>query len=302
MRILKSYGEGIKQATLQPKMISVLWLINFIFGSVIFYLFYGAFSDFIGKTVVADRLVKKFDFNFLFEFLFHEGKATHIVFSAAFILVLIYFLVSIFLRGGILFTLTHPRKSGNTEKRKGGFAPIFFQGGGKFFGRFFRLLLYSLILWIAFVILNVLLTLLGGIFTAKGANEPAIFYIFWIRMAIGLFLVFLILMILDYTRIKIVTQDSRLVFRSLFETIVFVFQKFPKTLALYYLLVVSGILVFGIYWGLKTFIPTYSLFTILVAFIIGQLFIASRGWLRIAFQAAQLKFYSSERSQEGSQE
>ena len=294
MKVLKSYGNGIKEATLRPKMIFVLWLINFLFASVIYFLVFGLLSDVIGKRAIADSLLKKFDYNVLFELLAHSGESIKTIFSVALFLIFIYFLISIFLHGGILFSLIHPPKLNDVENKKGRFAQIFFQGAGKFFGRFFRLFIYSLILWVVFIIINILLNLLGRVFTADGSNEQLGFYLVWVRIGIGLFLLFLIRMILDYTRIKIVTEDSRLVFRSLFKTIKFVFQKFGRTLALYYLLLVSAIILFGIYWVLKSIIPTYSLLTILTAFIVGQLFIASRGWIKIAFQAAQLKFFSLE--------
>ena len=294
MKVLKSYYQGIKEATLQPKMIFVLWLINFIFSSVIFYLSFQAFSGAIGKSGVAERLLKEFDFNVLFEFLIHDG-GFKTIFSVAFVLILIYFLVSIFLYGGILFSLTNPRKLNTGENRKQSFTPVFFQGAGKFFGRFFRLSIYSLILWGIFIIFNMLLNPLGRLLTAKGANEQVAFYLFWVRLGIGLFLLYLIKMILDYARIKIVIEDSRHVFRSLFRTIKFVFQRLGKTLALYYLLLITGIILFGIYWVLKLIIPSYSLITIIIIFIVQQIFIASRGWIKIAFQAGQLKFYSPER-------
>ena len=289
MKVLKSYRKGIREATLRPKMIFILWLINFIFGSVIYFLFSGLLADVLGKSKIAEGLLKKFDFNVLFELLVHNGSTIQTIFSVALILIFLYFLVSIFLYGGILFSLVHPLKSGDVESKKPRFAQVFFQGAGKFFGRFFRLSIYSLILWIVFIVINVLLNLVGSVLTASGANEQVAFYLIWIRIAIGLFLVFLIKMILDYTRIKIVTEDSRRVFLSFLKIIRFVFKKFGKTLALYYLLVVTGVILFGIFWALNSMIPSHTLLSIFIAFIIGQLFIASRGWIKVAFQAAQLK-------------
>jgi hypothetical protein len=101
-------------------------------------------------------------------------------------------------------------------------------------------------------------------------------------------------MILDYTRIKIVVEDSRLVFRSLLKAIKFVFQNLGKTLALYYLLVLTGVIFLLFYLIFNSIIPQYSFITILIIFIIQQFFILSRAWLKIAFMASQLLFYSPE--------
>jgi len=252
-------------------------------------------SKAIGKSLIAESLQEKFDYNFLFEFLTYHGQSIRTIFSVAVFLIIIYFLISIFLYGGILFSLAHSQRANDVEKSKVRFAPIFFQGAGKFFGRFFRLSIYSLILWIIFIIFIFLLTGVSWVLTASGTNEQMAFYLFLVEIGIGFFLLFLIKMILDYTRIKIVTEDSRYVFRSLLKIIKFVFQRLGKTLGLYYLLIVTGVILFGIYWVLKLIIPSYSLLTIIITFIVYQLFIASRGWLKIAFQAAQLIFYSPER-------
>lgn len=292
MSVFRSYGKGIKEATLQPKMISILWFVNFIFGAVVFYLFYRRFSEVIGSSRMADKILKKLDYNFVFEFLVYNGQFIKTILFLAFMLMLIYFLVSIFLYGGILNRLVQSHRSYDVGRDNGRFAPVFFQGGGKYFGRFFRLTIYSLILWFVVLIFFFGLTRLVGALTTRGTKEQLAFYLFVLEVVIGLFLVYLIKMILDYTRIKIVTEDTRYVFRSLFQSIGFVFQNFGKALGIYYLLVLTGIILIGIYWLLRQVIPDYSFLTLLITFILYQLFIASRGWLKIALQAAQLSYYS----------
>jgi len=292
VKVLRSYGGGIKEATLQPKMLFVLWLRNFIFGLVIFYLFFWVLTRTIGKSVLADSLLERFDFNAFFELLVHHGASINMILTVSLVLILLYFLVSIFFYGGILSILTLPPEA---KEVKGLFAQTFFQGAGKFFGRFFRLSIYSLILWAVFILINLLLKPVGKFLTGNGTNEWMAFYFFWIRVAIGLFLVFLIRMILDYARIGIVILDSRAVFLSFFKTIKFVFQKFGRTLALYYLLVLTGIAIIIIFWLVKSYLPSFSSLwlTTLVPFVVAQLFIALQGWLKIAFQSAQMEFYLS---------
>ncbi|MFQ6082672.1 MAG: hypothetical protein ACE5WD_04845 [Candidatus Aminicenantia bacterium] len=296
MRILKCYYKGIKEATFQPKMVFLLWIFNLMLGLIVFFQAFRILSRVIGSNLTADQLLKKFDFNFFFELLAYQGESIRSVFSMIFILFFIYFLVSIFLSGGILFTLTHPRKLNYFENNKESFAQVFFQGGGKFFGRFFRLAIYSLILWIALIGIYFLMSFLSKVLTNHGANEQLAYYLFWVRIGVGLFLIFLIKMILDYTRIKIVNENCRKVFSSLLKIIKFVFKKLAQTLALYYSLLFAGLILFGIYFALKQLIPVDSLVTIVVLLFIQQIFIASRGWLKIAFLAAQLRFYSSDHS------
>ena len=97
---------------------------------------------------------------------------------------------------------------------------------------------------------------------------------------------------MDYARIKIAVEDSPQVFKSLFSGLRFVFKNFGKTMLLYYLLILTAAVCFGIFWVLNRLIPSSAFITILIVFIIQQLFIASRGWLRIAVLSGQSALYS----------
>jgi hypothetical protein len=292
MKVLNSYGNGVKRALLEPKMVAVLWLVNFVFASVIYFLFSGYLSDKIGNRLVAANFLEGFDFKTFFELIIHEGQGLHWILTTALILAFMYYWVALFLHGGILSVLKSRGITGDAESRNRRFAPVFFQGAGKYFGRFFRLAIYSLLLWVILGVVYYLLDLVLKSLTAGGTNEPAILFRYLARPIIFLVLYFLIRMLGDYARILIVVEDSGAVFRSLIQAIQFVFRNFFKTLILYYLLLITGVAIFGIYWIVQKMIPTQTLIPILLAFLIGQIFILSRGWLKIALQAAQLRFYT----------
>jgi len=149
-----------------------------------------------------------------------------------------------------------------------------------------------LLLWIASLVFFFLVNLFISLFAGRESSERLLFYTLWLRLGIAIFVFFLVRMILDYTRIKIAFEDSPKVFRSLLEMIKYVLKKLGKTLGLYYLLLLTGIVFFAVFWALRSAIPQNSFTTIIIAFLVGQVFIASHGWLRIAFQQAQLVFYS----------
>jgi hypothetical protein len=92
---------------------------------------------------------------------------------------------------------------------------------------------------------------------------------------------------MDYARILIAGRDSREVLRSLFEAVRLVLKKPGTTLALYYLLGLVGWASFLIYRVLDSAFPQTSTATIAIGFLLAQVFIASRGWLKVAYQAAQ---------------
>lgn len=114
-----------------------------------------------------------------------------------------------------------------------------------------------------------------------------------VRVVISLFLVFLVKMIVDYARIKIVLEDTCKVFRSLFQAVCFVFQKLGSTLVIYYFFVLTAVAIFLLYWLVQKAVKTHALLPILIVFIIGQIFILSRGWIKVGLQAAQMDFFRS---------
>jgi hypothetical protein len=287
MNIFKSYRKGIQEATLRPNMVVVLWMINFFFASVIYFLFSAMLKAAFGKSLLASDLLDKPNMDVLLEALTSSGTSLGMLVTAGLVVAVLFFLAGIFVNGGILQSLLHRRDDE-------GFAQVFFAGGGKFYGRFFRLSIYSLVLWIPGAILYLIINGLLGIFTKNPLNEQLSFYILLLRIAVALFLVFLIKMIMDYARIRIAIQDSRSVLRALLEAAGFVFRKLVKTLALYYVLGLTGVAAFLIYWGIRSTFSAGSPGTIWLGFIISQIFIASRGWLRIAFQAGQLRFFTLE--------
>ena len=281
MNVVQCAIKGIRESTARPKMIALLWSFNFLIAALCYFVFMKSFGGAVGRSALVQELVRKPDMNVVVEFLTAQGGAaiTELVLITAGLYVL-YSLAAVFLHGGILQTLIRKGESG-------GFSAVFFWGGGRFYGRFFWLEIYSLGLWLAAGLIYFLVGALIGFSDGHSTNEQMKFVLTILRILLGLFLVFLIKMILDYARILIAGRDSREVVRSLLEAVRFVFKKPAKTLALYYLLGLIGWAAFIIYKVLDSAFPQTSILTIAFGFLLAQVFIASRGWLKIAYQAAQ---------------
>lgn len=292
MKVFKSYTKGIKEATRSPKMVLLLWLINFMFASVIYFLVSGLFNSAVAPHIDTDQMIKELDFSVILDFIFTNGGSLSTIISIGFILILMYFIISHLIYGGILHTLKIRRASKSGEK-KTRFMAVFWEGAGKFFFRFIFLSVLSILLWLVFLLINLILSPIRGLLTGNGANEQMIIYVLIGRVIIAIFLIFLIKMIMDYARIKVVSEDTRNVLRSFFQAIGYVFRRFGKTLALFYLILLTGALFFIIGLFLKSLINTTTIWPIILAFIIGQIIIMIRGWTTIFFQSGQLEFYST---------
>jgi hypothetical protein len=290
MKVWKSYFAGLKEATTRPKMILLLWIINFLFSSLIFYIVFDVCCTVVGSTLAAESLVEKMDYYILLDALFHHGGQMSLIFTVAMILIVLYMPVSLLLKGGILHTLRTNQDQEESENPQK-FLPLFFQGAGKFFGRFFRLWIYSLMLWLVFLLFQVVINPIAKLLTNNGYNERMLVYVYTGRIIISLIIVLLIKMIMDYTRIRIVVGDSTRVFRSFMQTLRYVFNNLGKSLALFYLLFFTGILVMILLWKLKSSVPSTSVSGSVLGFLIGQIVIYVRSWTNVTFQAGQLRFY-----------
>ena len=286
MTILSFAVKGLRDAASRPKMVFVLWLGNLLAAIPLYLLFTGAFGAALGASGLARGLAAKTDMNVLFEILTSSGPAVRDLLRAALGLILVYEFAWIFFAGGILQTLLGDAAAP--------FASTFFSGGGRFYGRFFRLTMYSLLLWLP---AGVLFIVFDGILSAVQSDpnrEQLGFFLALARYAFALALLHLIRMISDYARIRIAVRDSRDVFAELGRAVRFVLGRLGRTLALYYLLGLAGLAILILFELLDSALPKTSPAAIFAAFVLTQVFIAARSGLRIAYQSAQMGLYLEE--------
>jgi len=284
MKVIPCYVHGIREAARRPAMVALLWLANAAFSATAALLFAGAFGGFVGKS--GSDLLGKAGLNAAIEFLTAPGGALRGLFLGVLAAIALFAMASIFLYGGILHVLT---REGKPER----FSQAFFAGGGRFYGRFFRLSLASIVLWLpALAVFGAADGFLKGL-APDPAREGLRQDFFVLRIGLALFLIFFIRMILDYARIRIATRDERRVFPALVGSVRFVSGRVGATLALYYLLGLTGGAALLVLHGVEGTFSRNSLPAVLLSFGLVQLFIGLRGWLKIAYQAAELRMASS---------
>lgn len=281
MNVIQCAAKGIREATARPKLVLLLWAFNVLAAGLGYFVFLKAFGGTVGASLLVQDMLRSADTNVAIEFLTSRGGDT----VAGLVVIVIglgalYALVSVFLYGGILQTLI--QKGGGWR-----FSEIFFAGGGRFYGRFFRLELYALGLWLAAGLFYAFILYVIDFNYRDSADEQTALILTVIKVFLALFLFFLIKMIRDYARILIAGRDSREVLRPLLEAVRFVATKPLKTLSLYYVLGLVGWAAFVIYKVLGSTFPRTSTATVAAGFLLAQAFIASRGWLKVAYQSSQ---------------
>lgn len=265
------------------KMTFLIYCINLVLALLVVFPFLSALKSGFGNSMLPDALLKGFDFTSLVEFLRNFKSIGGFIAQARW-MIIFYLIASVFMSGGILFIINKKEK----------FSVIsFLNGCVLYFFRFFKLFIYMLF----FNLLVALIVYLPLYFIVDSASdtvasEASLFYIILAGVLIHLILFGILQMTVYYAKIRIVSEDSRKVFSSIFRSIKFVFKHFASTLTLFLLQLIIPMLLVIVFFFFNGVIGMTSGFTILVMFIIQQVFIISRVFTRIWMYGSQYDLFS----------
>jgi len=312
MGVIASFKKGFARAHRAKGMVFFLFIVNIIISLLLFVPMYDSLKGSFGKRLIADRMLKGFDYTWFLQFSQNaKGLAAsfkpEVINAGAFLenisaleragflreeaivfmIGIFYLLLSIFFAGGILNILSSTEGKFSLSN--------FFAGCGGYFLRFLRLFFLSLIFFVPVYLLSFYLSSLVYMKYADYGAEMPVFIFRTIITALTFFLLFLVDMIFDYAKIRTVAEGSRSMFVETFRSIGFVFKNFGKTLGLYYLLGVVSVAIMAIYGFLTGCFHQTSLSSIILGLVLGLLFILGMIWMKVNFYSAQLSFYEGRR-------
>ncbi|HEX8655914.1 MAG TPA: hypothetical protein VF690_00180 [Hymenobacter sp.] len=230
--------------------------------------FFGVLKTGASGSLAPTSLLAGFDYTVYREFVREHGDAVSALISQVKWLAFAYLLFNVLLSGGILQTLASPRSFS---------LPSFFEGCGRYFARFLRLLFFVLILQ-ALVAAVVYVPL--GLFFSRNKTvevESSLFYIGLGGFLLHLLLFVAVLLIGDYARISLFRNNSTRALRALWQATKFVFRHFGKTYGLYLAVVLFSLALFLSYFLLDAQVTMRTPLTIALILLVQQLVI----WLRI---------------------
>lgn len=282
MHALKS---GIAATNANKRLLALLLIINLLFGLLMTTPVYRLIQDSVGESLMGDRLAQGFDYQWYFEFQREYAHAIPPIGSTIQTATVIYLLLSIVLMGGILATLV-PTDNGFSLRR-------FFEGCSRYCLRFFGVAIIGLILyWLVLVWLNRGLSSLLGRMTTDPTAERWAFAVNWLRYAILFVIACFINLILDYTKIRIVIDEPKSLFAGLTGAIRLVFGHLKTTIGLYAMVGLMGLLFLVIYYYAEQGMSGSTRAAIIAVFVLQQLSILARLWIRVTFYSSQMRLYT----------
>ena len=281
MSVFDIFLNGIKKTIDNLRMWLILFGVQLVFAVVLLRPLGGQLDKMLGHSLMGQDVLKGIGMQVFLEFIIDYGQSASLEVKLIWIIGLIYLVTSIFFNGGILGVFVRDEQEFSAHR--------FFGNAGRYFGRFLRLFLFSIVFIIAALLIH---TGLGALFNSiAGDSEPLRILFLMIKTGILLFLLFFINMVFDYAKIGTVFRDRKRMCKTALQSWVFVFQNLGRTLKLYYLVALLGLLCFVMYSLVgKLFGPSTSL-GILLLLIWQQMYAFCRIGVRLNFYASQTILY-----------
>lgn len=276
MEAIKTFFSSVNLNNMRAALYA--WFFNLLFSVVVFYGFYKLFSTAAGESLIARDVGSLYGvFNLITDIIYNYKGSLPVIFSILFLLIILFFLVSIFLAGGIYSVLI--------EERKATFTNLFYSSTENFFPML-KIFLVNCLNWAVALIIPVFSMVLfwkPGILKVNESLFPFFFFI-WLVVS-GLILIFSTA-IYDFSRISRL-QEDRIFLYSFKEGILFTFSNKLNILILFLFYGAFLIIIYLVYWLIGG--PVENLVYTVLIFIIYQIFMFLRYYMKVVLMQAEVK-------------
>ncbi len=271
--------HGVRTVFHNSKFVVLLWVINAISALVLSVPIYQLLIDSLGHSLYSDKLAIDFDLMWFAQFQnIYKIHIDQIPLNIYFV-VGIYTIMQTFFLGGLISVFNYPQKNHIVD---------FFFGGVKYFYRFVKILVATLFLYAAAFIAN---DLLGDLIGWAYSNSESVMGDFVIRSLRYIFLIFVIgviSIIADYSKVSLGVKDSYKIFREIYSAIIFIKKNFLKVFTVFLFVAILGALGAIFYNLLNRFIPRTPYYYLVIIFILQQMLIIFRLYIRMLFCATEV--------------
>ncbi|MGE5679656.1 MAG: hypothetical protein ACM34K_02135 [Bacillota bacterium] len=282
LQLKEIFRQSILLLYRNSKFVWLFWGTNLAFGIVLSLPIYYMLSDQLLHSAMSDKLNFGLDYIWFLQFLSlyktEIGEIPYIIYGTAGI----YVLIQVFYLGGLISVFNIVKKNEYVD---------FFYGGVKYWYRFTKVFLLSIIFFALAFKAN---DLLGQFISHMFENQEKIIFEFILRASRYILLIFLIGLVTlvgDYIKISLAVKDSNKVLKEIYPTLVFLKDNFNRVFTVFFLVAVLGALGAVIYNILDGFLPKTHYFYLLLAFILQQMLIIFRLLVRMLFSATEVYLF-----------
>lgn len=271
-------STSFRQTLRSGRLIRLIYGVTLVLGLVVSLPFYNTLIAEDQNSLAFLNLLVGFDYTVFSDFMHRSGRSLRPLLSVGRWLGVVYVLLSLFFAGGILLHFSNVSATGLTTRFSAG---SFWQGCSHYFGRFVRLFGVTLLFVIAggglwLVVGSLVSVLLNDVLTERGQ--------FWVGLGFfGLFMltVTLLLCIGDYAKVLMFREDERNVLRAYGRAGRLVLRHPGRTFGPYWLLILTGTGLFGVYFLIDELILMRNWPTILLMLVVQQALVFARVGLKV---------------------
>ena len=284
MSMWKSFGKGNRQTRSYWQVLLIIFLFNLVVALLLTFPFWNIWGKSVGYSMAGKEIASELNMKYLLDFFITKHDSLTASYPVPLFLGvgIVYLLLNTFFAGGAI-GLFHREDRFTLE--------AFFRESGRWFWRFLRLLLISLVFIAVLFLINLLWKGIADSALKESAHEPLIFWMKVLRYAVIGFLLLFINMVFDYAKISTVVSDERRMIRTALRSFGFVFSHPGRTLGLYYMVAIVGAILLALYLSVSYWVLPATI--IVLTLIWQQLYSVARVWVRLLFFSSQMALYKT---------
>lgn len=285
MTISDMIVRGISSANRTWRVIVILYGSILLLAAVAAFGFYSSLSSGMGDSMLPERVLEGFDSTVFNDFMRANKGFLGPFLVQGFWLTIFWMILNTLFGGGILAALKRGSSSSLAE---------FFSDCGTYLGRFFLLLLISIFLLGIFgSVWMMIVGVLYSAMTAGSITEVPNVIGFFVAGVVFLIPMIIIMMIMDYARIRIVVEETQSVLAAAWQSTKFVFINFFAAFGWQLLMLLVLLFLTVLYWLISEELPMETGLGIFLVFLIQQISVASRIWARLVTVSGQIQLHES---------
>jgi len=282
--ILESLKAGLHRAWAAKRMLAIYYLASLFCGVVLAVPLRSLLSDRISETLLGEALAGRFDMNFFADFITNFDDFGDTWFGLVMIVPIFYLLTNVFLSGGALSVFMTEEKYSTA---------LFWSGSARYFGRFLRLWLMALPVFVVFFLIMFLEKGVTRLFFGADPYQSITYWAGWGRSGLMAFAMMLSYIYFDYARIYVVMHDEAKMRRAWSAGLKFMFGNFGKVFLLALSMALMSVVVMIIYNLIANQLFAANALVVLMLFLTQQVYIFFRMYMKLTAFAAQTTFYQT---------
>ena len=287
MGIVKIFSQGLASTARKGKLIAFLWLVYFAFALFVVAPFHSLLQSHFSRSLLGEKLFGGVDMLWIGDLVYKYQELPPLIIGWLLGTSLLFLVLLAFLNGGVIGRIA----AGEEKLTFRGF----FGDCGRYFGRFFRVFLISLIGYV--LVLGVLGRFVSIPFRvwSKGASTQWTTLISSSLHVVVLLLLFSIVrMFFDYVKVSLVTDDSRKAVRGTLRNFRFLGKRFFRAWALFIFVGLISVLSTGVYLVVAKALPKSGLGPLLL-FVWQQAYFLVSLWTGVLCFATEYHFLKAHR-------